>query len=90
MTFDEIEQHDLQPNQGILAVMDRTGDTKIIWSRDNDDEITQARKTFDDLKAKGFVAYSVKGKSGGDKGEVVREFDPQSERLILVPPMKGG
>lgn len=74
---------------GEIAKMDDTGDTKIIWSKDNADEIAAARKLFDDLKAKKFIAYSVKGKDGA-KNEIIKEFDPDSEKIIMAPPMVGG
>jgi hypothetical protein len=73
---------------GSLAVLDRTGDTKLIWDPDNDVEVASARRTFDDLRAKGFLAYSVD--KGGKKGTVIREFDPDAEKIILAPPMAGG
>jgi len=73
---------------GELAVMDHTGDTKIIWSRDNEDEVENARRTFKDLKKKGYAAFRVDKK--GDKAEQIHEFDANVERVIFVPPMVGG
>lgn len=73
---------------GTMEVMDRTGDTKVIWSRDNEDEVQNARRTFNDLRKKGYIAYSVKG--DGDKGKVITEFDAEAEKLILTPPLRGG
>lgn len=73
---------------GEIAVMGRAGDTKVIWSADNDDEVANAKKTFTDLLKKGFTAFAVK--KDGDKGEKVTEFDAQAEKLILVPRMAGG
>lgn len=73
---------------GQLAVMGRKGDTKIIWSADNADEVGNARRAFDDLRGKGFMAYAVADR--GRKGEQITEFAPDAERLILVPPMRGG
>jgi len=80
---------ELAPNQGMMCVLNQEGDTKIIWNRDNNDEIAAARATFDSLKTKGYAAYSVKGKDG-EKGEVIHKFDPNAERLIMAPAMKGG
>ena len=74
---------------GTMAVMDRSGDTKVIWDKNNPDEVENARRTFDELRKKGFLAYSVQGRQG-DKGELIREFDPEAERLIMAPPMQGG
>lgn len=73
---------------GELATMDQTGDTKVIWSADNADEIANARRMFTDLRAKGFVGYSVK--KNGEKNEIIHTFDPEAERIIMAPPMVGG
>lgn len=74
---------------GEIAKMDTTGDTKLMWSKDNDDEIAAAKRMFNELKEKRFVAFSVKGKDG-EKNEIIREFDPDAERIIMSPPMAGG
>ena len=74
------------PNE--MSVIDATGDTKIIWSPDNEDEVAVARRTFNDLRKKGHIAYAVQ--KGGNQGEVVSEFDPDAAKLILAPPLRGG
>ena len=74
--------------RGLLAVMDQTGDTKITWDSRNADEVAAARKTFDDLKAKGFTAYSVDDEGG--KHEVLHKFDPSARKIIMSPRMVGG
>ena len=71
-----------------MAVMDGTGDSKIIWSEDSQDEIDAARATFDSLRKKGYLAYSVNKK--GDKAEVLDRFDPSAEKIIMSPQLKGG
>ena len=73
---------------GELAVMGRQGDTKVIWDASNADEVAAARKTFDELRGKGFLAFSVKAMGG--KGEQIFKFDPEAEKIILAPPMRGG
>ena len=75
--------------RGELAIMDFSGDTKILWDSDNKDEVDNARETFNRLKKKGYVAYTVKGKNG-DKGEILKEFDPDVERIIMAPAAVGG
>jgi DNA polymerase IIIc chi subunit len=74
---------------GEIAVMDATGDTKVIWSRDNADEVEVAREQFKQFKAKGFTAFKVRGKDG-ERGDQIDEFDPNAERIIFVPAMRGG
>jgi hypothetical protein len=71
-----------------LAVMDRTGDTKLIYDPGNADEVDAARTTFRNLKKKGFIAYKVSG--NGDKGEILTEFDATAGKIIMAPPMVGG
>jgi hypothetical protein len=72
-----------------MAIMDRSGDTKLIWDPDNADEVANAKRTFDDLLKKGFMAFKVEGRKG-DKGEQIKTFDPKAEKLILTPAMAGG
>lgn len=78
------------PHTGMMAELNETGDTKVIWDRTNPDEVANARATFERLtKDRKFIAFSVKGKNG-DKDERIYEFDPDAERIILVPQNKGG
>lgn len=74
--------------QNTLHIMDRTGDTKIMWSPDNPDEVQVAKDSFDKLKKKGFLAYTVR--EDGEKGEVIREFDKRAGRIIMAPQLVGG
>ena len=71
-----------------MAVMDSTGDTKLIWEEENRDEVEAAREMFDSLKKKGYLAYAVNKK--GDKGDVLDRFDPSAEKIIMSPQLKGG
>lgn len=74
------------PNE--LVILDHTGDTRIIWDPTKPDEVDTARETFKRLKAKGYLAYSVT--RNGDKGTVLKDFDPEAEKLILAPATVGG
>lgn len=72
-----------------IRLMDRTGDTKIIWDPTKQAEVDTAKESFDRLvKKERYLAFAVNDK--GDKGEQLREFDPRAGKLILVPPMVGG
>jgi len=73
---------------GEMAILDITGDSKTVWSSDNDDEIEAARETFDSLLKKGYTAFRVK--KDGDKGRMMRTFDPEAEKMILAPRIVGG
>jgi hypothetical protein len=71
-----------------LSVIDTTGDTKYMWDIYNEDEISVARDTFNSLKEKRYIAYSVG--DDGKKGEIIRRFDPSLGKIIMVPPVVGG
>ena len=74
---------------GEIAIMSGKGDTKIIWDLENPDEVAAARRTFDDLVGcKKYAAFSVTKK--GDQDEKIKKFDPNLEKIILVPPIAGG
>ena len=73
---------------GEMRVLDETGDTKLVWDTDNQDEVDAARETFNKLKKKGYSAYHVKDK--GAKGKIMTEFDETAEKLIMAPAVQGG
>ena len=77
----------IEEQAGEMQVLDRSGHLTLKWRKRHDDEVAEARKTFEDLKAKGYMAYRVEGK---DKGEVIARFDPKAEKIILTPPLAGG
>ena len=73
---------------GIMRIMGVQGDTKLIWDKNNADEVKAAEKMFDELISKRFTAFSVSEK--GDKDEMIRKFDADAEKIIMVPRMQGG
>jgi hypothetical protein len=75
--------------QGELAIMDRTGDTKLMWAVGNQIEMDAAKELFEKLRKQGYMAYKAVGEKG-DKGEVLHSFDPEAGRIIMVPALKGG
>ena len=68
--------------------LDRIGDIKLIWDKNKPDEVAAAKTMFDDLKKKRYLAFSVK--KDGEKNELLKEWDPDVERLIMAPPLAGG
>lgn len=75
--------------KGELRLMSRIeGDMTVHWDKDNEKEISAARKMFDEMKAKGYAFYKLK--IGGRKGEIIHRFDPTAERIIGTLPIVGG
>lgn len=72
----------------LLAAMDGSGDSKFMWDPKSADEVAAAKAQFDALKKKGYIAFTVDKK--GEKGELIREFDPELEKIIMTPPLAGG
>jgi hypothetical protein len=85
----EANRIDIVPdNHGVMVVLDGTGDTKHIWDRNNPGEVATMRELYDSQVAKGMQAYSVDRK--GNKQERIREFDPNAEKIIFAPALRGG
>jgi len=70
-----------------LRIMGFGGDTKMSWDRRNDLEVSAARETFEKRIKEGWSAFREKF---GSKGDKIKFFDVEAERIILVPPISGG
>lgn len=73
-----------RPVFGELNILDATGHSKKTWDSHNPIEVEDARKSFNELRAKGFCAYTVN--KDGKEGQIITEFDPNSEAVILMSP----
>lgn len=86
-----MEQTQTVPRKtGEMAVMGREGDTKHAWDKNNPADVALARRTFNSFKQKGYAAFRVQDGSTEKKGEQIDEFDPEAERIIFSPPLRGG
>ena len=74
---------------GVMAELNENGDTKFMWDKKNKVETKAAKAHFEGLMKKGFAAFTVVGKDA-KKGVKITRFNPDAERVILVPPMAGG
>lgn len=81
---------DFDPNRDhLMETMGPEGDTKTIWDPSNQDEVDNARRTYENLVDKGYRPFYAIGKNGA-QGEPMDKFDPEAGRLILIPPLQGG
>lgn len=87
MSTQELEVGVLEVNS-TMFVMDESGDTRLQWNPKNQAEVDAARRRFDDLKRRGYLAYKVDRRGG--QGEVLDAFDPTAQRIIMAPQMVGG
>jgi len=80
---------------GILRVMSRRGDDRIVWDADKvavgDQEalaaIQEAERIFADQRARGGTAFRVET---GKPPVRISEFDRTAEQIVLVPRVVGG
>lgn len=71
-----------------MDIMDTTGHTKHIWDAEKPEEVVAARELFNALTKKGYRAFHVK--KDGEEGKMMSGFDPEAEKMILVPAIVGG
>lgn len=80
----------LEPHRvGEMRILSDKGDTRVTWNARDTDEVEAARAQFQTLVDRGFRAFAVEAGSGG-KGEMITEFNPDTQKVILAPPMAGG
>ena len=80
----------LAPRQHALHITDATGDTKVMWDPGSSDEVAAAKAAFDAAKKKKMLAYAVDPDTGGKTGEVIRDFDPERGKIVMVRQTAGG
>jgi hypothetical protein len=75
--------------RGVMKILSTSGDDKISWDPRYKEEVEFARKQFDELLAKGYLAFSI-DKKDKTKGQKITEFTPLAGEIIMTPPMRGG
>lgn len=70
-----------------LRVLGKGGDIKMSWNTRNEMEVEAAKETFEKRIKDGWSAFKDKS---GLKGEKIKIFDVDAERIVLVPPISGG
>ena len=73
---------------GEIREINRKGDLKLSWDSDNEKEVAAAKEVFDKKVKEGWAAFGEKRLGG--KGDRIRTFDSDMERIILVPHIAGG
>jgi hypothetical protein len=73
---------------GTMCVASRTkGDVKITWDPKNKEEVAAAEKAFDDLIAKGHLAYDT---SDEKDRKAIKKFNAKAGEIVIAPPLTGG
>jgi len=71
----------------IQIVMDRTGDSRHPFNRDDAHELAEAEQRFYELTKVGFTAAV---RTGPGQVSQIRSFDPTAEETLFFPRLVGG
>ena len=71
----------------IQIVVDRTGDTRHWFNRDDTKALSKAEKRFKSLTT---VGYTAAERDAAGKATVTRSFDPTAEETLFFPRLVGG
>jgi hypothetical protein len=72
----------------VQIVMDHLGDTRHEFDAADEHAVALAQERFRELTGSGFRAAALSG--DGSPGRLIRAFDPQVERTLFIPQLKGG
>jgi len=72
--------------KGTMRILNHTGDLEQTWESENDEQVEQAEKKYQELVQKGYQAFAL------ESGVATRMdyFDKEREEVILVPRLYGG
>jgi hypothetical protein len=68
-------------------VMDRTGDTRHIFDKQDGAEVAKAEQRFKELTGAGFTAAV---RTGPGEQRISRSFDPTADETLFYPRLVGG
>jgi Na+-transporting NADH:ubiquinone oxidoreductase subunit NqrA len=71
----------------IQIVMDRTGDSRHRFDRNDAQELAKAEQRFRELTNEGFTAAV---RTGPGQVSQIRSFDPLAEETVFFPRLVGG
>lgn len=77
----------------VMNILDQTGHTSHGWDPDNAVEVGIAKAAFDEAIKKGYRAFHVEEDDKGGpekKGRPMTQFNPDAEKMILMPQLQGG
>jgi hypothetical protein len=72
----------------LQIVMDHTGDARYEFDLADPEAVAIAEERFRNLTGQGFRAAALS--EHGGPGRLIGRFDPQVERTLFIPQLKGG
>lgn len=68
--------------------LNQEGDTTVEWDPDDSNQVEMVKKSFNDMKAKGYRFFEKK--KGGEPGRRIDVFDPSIEKMVMVKQIVAG
>lgn len=74
---------------GTMNILSMEGDESVTWDKDDPESVEKARRKFLEFlgERKGMA---IRMNKDGEKGDKMTDFDPEAERVILMPLIAGG
>lgn len=75
-----------------LYILDKTGHTTLEYAPDDVEAVEATRAKFDEIIAKGYLAYTWTPGPNGEEGDAtaIRKFDPSMPAIRMSPQIVGG
>lgn len=71
---------------GVLRRMGRQGDVPTRWEVDDEGQVVEAAKRFNDALKHGMLAFDLTT----EPGEQIKVFKPAAKEIVLIPQIAGG
>lgn len=78
----------MEKKMHIMRIAGRNGDTSVTWDVDNRAQVAEAQRQFEELVNAGHQAFAWK--VAGGEGEATKTFDPEAEKILVMPIPAGG
>jgi hypothetical protein len=75
---------------GVLRVLDRTGDTAVVWDPDDADSVAAARERFVRELRRHRVPFARQHGEAANRARPVVAFDADAEEIVFTSPVTGG
>jgi len=73
---------------GEMRIMDRAGDSVLAWNPEELEEVREAEARFNELVVRGrHTAFDI---VEGGKAKQLKVFNPDAEKIVMVPRVAGG
>lgn len=74
--------------KSLLVIPNEEGDLRIEWDPQDQSQVALAGEAFQGARSRGMTGYKVE--QGGQRGELITQFEAEAQRIVMAPQMVGG